>query len=81
MALTASDKKEIETLIKKEVKDFIGSNTMKQYDDKIINIMAKELRRCKLETEAKEIVIRVFTEFYEYMWTQRSTWSPRLRRA
>ena len=54
---------------------------MKQYEDKIINIVAKELKKGKLETEAKELVIRIFTEFYEYMWTQRSTWSPRLRRA
>lgn len=81
MALSASDKREIEILIRKEVKDFIGSNTMKQYEDKIIDIMAKELRKGKLETETKELVIRIFTEFYEYMWTQRSTWSPRLRRA
>ena len=48
MALNASDKREIENLIKKEVKDFIGSNTMKQYEDKIINIVAKELKKGKL---------------------------------
>ena len=32
MALTTSDKKEIETLIRKEIKDFLGSNTAKQFE-------------------------------------------------
>ena len=34
MALSAADKREIEVLIRKEIKDFVGSNTMKQFETK-----------------------------------------------
>ncbi len=34
MALSQSEKKEIETIVKKEIKDFLNSNTLKQFEDK-----------------------------------------------
>ena len=79
MALTQTEKKEIETFVKKEIKEFLNSNTLKQFEDKILDMIAKELKRGKLETETKEIVIKIFREFYQLMWTQRSMWEPRLR--
>lgn len=68
-------------MIRKEIKDFIGSNTMRQYEDKILELVSKEIRRGKLESDTKEIVIKVFREFYNFMWTQRSYWEPRLKNA
>lgn len=81
MALSQTDKKEIETLIRKEIRDFLNSNTVKQFEDKMLDMVAKELKRGKLETETKEIVIKIFREFYQLMRTQRSMWEPRLRNA
>ena len=81
MALTDSDKKQIEVMIRKEIKDFVGSNTIRQYEDKIIELVSKEIRRGKLESDTKEIVIKVFREFYNFMWTQRGYWEPRLKNA
>jgi hypothetical protein len=81
MALSDSDKKQIEVMIRKEIKDFIGSNTMRQYDDKILELVGKEIRRGKLESDTKEIVIKVYREFYNFMWTQRGYWEPRLKNA
>jgi len=81
MALTASDKKEIEVIIRKEIKDFVGSTTMKQFEDKLLNLIASEINRGKIHGNVKEVVLRVFREFYNYMWTQRSSWEPRLRNA
>jgi len=81
MALTATEKKEIETLVRKEIKDFLGSNTVKQLEDKLLDMVAKEMRRGKLEGDVKDITIRVFREFYQFMWTQRSYWEPRLKNA
>jgi len=81
MALTATDKKEIETMIRKEIKDFIGSNTMKQYEEKLITILSKEITKGKMQGDVKELVIRVFREFYNFMWTQRGYWEPRLKNA
>ena len=64
MALTDTDKKQIEVIICKEIKDFMGNNTMKQYEDKLMDTLSKEIRRGKLEGDVKDIVIRVFSEFY-----------------
>ena len=81
MALTTTEKKEIETMIRKEIKDFIGSNTMKQYEDKLIDILSREISRGKVQGDVKDVVIKVFREFYNFMWTQRGYWEPRLKNA
>jgi hypothetical protein len=81
MALTATEKKEIETMIRKEIKDFVGSNTMKQYEEKLITILSKEITKGKMQGDVKDLVIRVFREFYNFMWTQRGYWEPRLKNA
>jgi hypothetical protein len=81
MALSASDKREIETLIKKEIKDFIGSNTIKQFEDKLLDMIIKDMKRGKTEREIKDLVIKMFTEFYGMMYQQRSMWQGRLRNA
>ena len=81
MSLTTTDKKEIETLVRKEIKDFFGSNTMQQYENKLIDVISKELKRGKLEGDVKDITIRMFREFYQFMWMNRSYWEPRLRNA
>ena len=47
-----------------------------------MDIMANELNnRSKLNTNVKDIVIKVFREFYYYMWSQRSSWEPKLKNA
>lgn len=81
MALSNSEKKDIEVMIRKEIKDFLGNNTIKQFEDKLIDVMAKEIKRGKLEGEVKDLVIRVFSEFYQFMWSQRGYWAPRLKNA
>ncbi len=73
MALTATDKKEIETIIRKEIKDFIGQNTMKQFETKLIDEIRKDMKRNgKIETDIKDIVLRMLTEFYGHLYQQRT---------
>ena len=81
MALTNTEVKEIEVLSRKEIKSFMDVNTMKQFEDKLIDTVAKEIRRGKLEGDVKDIVIKIFREFYQFMWTQRGYWEPRLKNA
>jgi hypothetical protein len=81
MALTATEKNEIEVMIRKEIKTFFGSQTMQQYENKLIDTISKEIKRGKLEGDVKDITIRMFREFYQFMWTNRSYWEPRLRSA
>jgi len=81
MALTNSDMKEIEVLIRKEIKTFMDNQTLKQFEDKFMEKIAKEIKRGKLEGEVKELVVKMFREFYQFMWMNRSYWEPRLKNA
>lgn len=79
MALTQGDKREIETLIKKEIKDFLGSSTAKQFEDKLVERISKEMKRGKLEKDVKELIIKSFREFYTIMYQQRSFWESKFK--
>jgi len=80
MALSNSDKREIEVLIRKEIKDFLNANTIKQFENKIIDTIRDEIKRGKIQGDINEIVTKVMKEFYKIMWTQRSFWEPALKR-
>ena len=81
MALTSSEVKEMEVVVRKEIKNFMGSSTMKQFEDKLIDRIQKEIKRGKLEGDVKDITLRMFREFYQFMWMNRSYWEPRLKNA
>jgi hypothetical protein len=81
MALTSSEKNEIEIIVRKEIKNFMGNNTMKQFEDKFLDRIQKEIKRGKLEGDIKDITLRMFREFYQFMWMNRSYWEPRLKNA
>lgn len=79
MALTFSEKKEIESLIKKEIGDFMGSNTAKKFEEKLLDTISKDLKRGKLEKDVKDLIIKSFREFYTVMYQQRSFWESKFR--
>ena len=81
MALTNSEMKEIEVVVRKEIRSFMDNNTIKQFEDKLMDKIQKEMKRGKLEGEVKEITLRMFREFYQFMWMNRSYWEPRLKNA
>lgn len=81
MALTSTEKKEIEIMIRKEIKSFMENNTIKQFEDKLMDKISKEIKRGKLEGDVKDITLRMFREFYQFMWMNRSYWEPRLKNA
>ena len=81
MALTSSEIKEIETLVRKEIRSFLETNTIKQFEDKMFDKIRKEMKRGKLEDDVKDIALRMFREFYQFMWMNRSYWEPRLKNA
>ena len=80
MALSNSDKREIEVLIRKEIKDFLNANTIKQFENKIVDTLKDEIKRGKIQGDINEIVTKVMKEFYKIMWTQRSFWEPQLKK-
>jgi len=81
MALTNSEIKEIERIVRKEIRDFMESSTISQYENKLMDKIQKEIKRGKLESEIKELTVKMFREFYQFMWQNRSYWEPRLKNA
>lgn len=79
MALNNSDKREIEVLVRKEIKDFLNANTIKQFENKIVDTIRDEINRGKIQGDINEIVTKIMKEFYKIMWTRRSFWEPSLK--
>jgi len=68
-------------LMRKEIRNFMDNNTVKQFEDKLIDRIGKEIKKGKLEGDVKDITLRMFREFYQFMWMNRSYWEPRLKNA
>ena len=81
MALTSSEVKEIEVMIRREIRSFMDNNTVKQFEDKLMDKIQREMKRGKIEGEVKDITLKMFREFYQFMWVNRSYWEPRLKNA
>ena len=79
MALSATDKREIETMVRKEIKTFLDSNTLTQFENRMIDLIQKEIKRGKIQGDINEIVIKIMREFYNIMWTKRSFGEPQLK--
>lgn len=79
MALSQTDRKEIEVMIRKEVKDFLNSSTLNQFENKMIDLIKKEMLKGRLRGDVNEIVTRIMREFYSIMWTKRNFWEPQLK--
>lgn len=79
MSLTSSDIKEIETIVRKEIRNFMETNTVKQFEEKLMDKIQKDMKRGKLEGEIKDITLKMFREFYQFMWMNRSYWESKLK--
>jgi anti-sigma28 factor (negative regulator of flagellin synthesis) len=79
MSLTSTDRKEIEVLIRKEIKDFLNSSTLNQFENKMIETIKTEIKKGKIRGDINNIVTNIMKEFYKIMWTQRSFWEPTLK--
>jgi len=79
MPLSNTEKKEIEVIVRKEIKEFLNANTIKQFENKIVDEIRKEIQRGKIQGDINEIVTKVMKEFYKIMWTRRSFWEPSLK--
>jgi hypothetical protein len=80
MAFNQSEKNEIEKIVKKEIKGFFESNTLKQFEEKIIELLLKDIKKGKSEKEIKNIISKTMLDFYEYLWNNRSVWSDKIKR-
>lgn len=79
MALSTAEKKEIEVLIRKEIKDFFDSNTSKQFENKLVDRISQEMKKGKIRNEMKEVILKSFQEYFTVMYQQRNFWEQKFR--
>jgi hypothetical protein len=80
MALTNTDINEIEKIVKKEIKSFLDSKTLKQLEEKMIELLLNDIKRGKSEKEIKNMISNSMMEFYEYLWFNKSTWMAKIKK-
>ena len=79
MALTPAEKKEIEVLIRKEIKDFFDSSSAKQFEKKLLDKVSEDMNKGGLKKNVKDIVIKSFQEYFTVMYQQRGFWEQKFR--
>lgn len=79
MPLTAADKKEIEVLIRKEIKNFFDSSSAKQFEKKLLDKVSDDLQKGGLKKDVKNIIIKSFQEYFAVMYQQRGFWEQKFR--
>jgi hypothetical protein len=76
MALTDQDKKEIERITKKEIKDFMNSTNAHKI---VIDIIQKELGTKKIDDKIVDLSTKVVVELFKTLWQRKSFWEGSLK--
>ena len=76
MALTDQDKKEIERISKKEIKDFMNSTDAHKI---VIKVIQNELGTKKIDDKIIDLSTKVVVELFKTLWTRKSFWEQPLK--
>lgn len=76
MALTDQDKKEIERIAKKEIKDFFDST---QAHNIVIKVIQKELGTKNIDDKIVDLSTKVVVELFKTLWQKKSFWESSLK--
>jgi len=80
MAFNQTEKNEIEKIVKSEIKSFLDSQTVKQFENKMLDLITKEIERGKLEKNVRDLIAKSMKDFYEYLWMNRSVWESKIKK-
>jgi hypothetical protein len=76
MALTNEDKKEIERISRKEVKDFLDTT---QAHNIVIKVIQKELGTRKIDDKIVDLSTKVVVELFKTLWQRKSFWEGAIK--
>jgi len=82
MAFTNTDKKEIERIVRKEIKDFLKGTS---FEKDVIDVVEKELKKknSKLSkthrAEVVDVSTKVLIELYKTFWLRRNFWDSQIK--
>jgi hypothetical protein len=76
MALTNDDKKEIERIARKEMKDFLDTT---QAHNVVIKVIQNELGTKKIDDKIIDLSTKVVVELFKTLWQRKSFWEGALK--
>jgi hypothetical protein len=76
MALSNEDKKEIERITKKEIKDFMDSTQAQKI---VIKVIQNELGTKRIDDKIVDLSTKVVVELFKTLWTRKSFWEGPLK--
>ena len=76
MALTNTDKKDIERIVKKEIKSFLDST---QAHKIVIDVIKKEMCTRDINGKVVELSTKVVVELFKQLWQRKSFWESPLK--
>jgi len=82
MSLTNTDKKEIERIARKEIKDFMASV---KFEKDVVDVVDAELKKKNSKiskthrAEVVDVSTKVLIELYKTFWLRRSFWDSQLK--
>jgi hypothetical protein len=76
MAFTDTDKREIEKIVKKEMKDFLDTT---QAHNIVIRIIQKELGTRRIDDKIVDLSTKVVIELFKTLWQRKGFWETALK--
>ena len=76
MALTNDDKKDIEKIAKKEIKDFMDSSNAHTI---VVKMIQKELGTKDINDKIVDLATKVVVELFRTLWTRKGFWESSLK--
>ena len=76
MSLTNDDKKEIERITRKEIKDFMDST---QAHKIVVKTIQDELGTKKIDDKIVDLSTKVVVELFKTLWQRKSFWESSLK--
>jgi len=76
MALNDSDKKEIERISRKEIKDFMSSTNAQSI---VVQMIQAELGTKKVDDKIIDLSTKVVVELFKTLWQRKSFWETALK--
>ena len=76
MALTDQDRRDIERITKKEIKDFMDST---QATKIVVKMIQDELGTKKIDDKIVDLSTKVVVELFKTLWQRKSFWESALK--
>jgi hypothetical protein len=76
MALSNEDKREIERITRKEIKDFLDTT---QAHNQVIKMVQKELGTKNIDDKIVDLSTKVVVELFKTLWQRKSFWESALK--